>query len=226
MKVLAPTSPPPLLGSDVREIKNEQKPRRSSSAASTCPRGRVDARRWRGSSSGSPVSAWHCLHPTNRIRKRPLLPAGGVPRLARGDARQHERLEDRRAPGRGVRARPRCSRRRPAPRLRPRLTRRTPPRHARFCARHRGRDRFRSEWKVRDATARHHSQATATAPPAAAARPAPPACTAPRIVARGAPGPAARSRGTWAAGARRRPPTSWRGFRRGRGRSGTVTARF
>ena len=47
----------------------------------------------------------------------------------------------------------------------PGLTRRTPPRHARFCARHRGRDRFRSEWKVRNATARHHSQATATAPP-------------------------------------------------------------
>ena len=41
----------------------------------------------------------------------------------------------------------------------------------------------------------HHSQATATAPPAAAARPAPPACTPPRIVARGAPSPAARCGG-------------------------------
>ena len=76
---------------------------------------------------------WY-LTPSSRTRRRTRprrwadaieelrAPAGGVPRLARGDARQHERLEDRRAPGRGVRARPRCSRRRPAPRLRPRLT--------------------------------------------------------------------------------------------------------
>ena len=73
---------------------------------------------------GEPIKKFETVPIRTRRRTRP----GGGPtpsrggRLARGDARQHERLEDRRAPGRGVRARRLEHRGRAAPRLRPRLT--------------------------------------------------------------------------------------------------------